>query len=389
MPTAKEVKNILTAKVPRVEPIPDNAWLSLGAVPLNLAVSGRANGGIAKGMYVWFVGDSSSGKTFFALGVMAEASINPNFKDYKFYYDNAENGNWFDVAKFFGPRLAGRIEVPPGIKNVVPGRSRKVEEFYYHLHAAVNQGPCIYVLDSMDCLEGTADEDKFLEVMGAIGTKKEGEVKGTMGMAVATANSRNIKRYQSSLADTGSILIVINQVRANIKTSPYQHGPATKPGQGGHALKFYASVELWTRIVGRMRKTVMGNEVEYGRWVSVDVKKNRVNGNESSVTLPFLRSHGIDKVGACVDFLLDWKWWKSPKAKKGEAKVAAIDTGEDRDKRPKVFVAPEFGNFQGDRERFVGLIEERRGEERLYALTERVWRMIDEQATVKRRNYYA
>lgn len=369
MPSAKQVKNLLAQDTPFEPPIPDDAWLSLGCTPLNLAVSGRARQGISKGMYVWYVGDSSSGKTWFALNLMAEATLNPAFSDYRFYFDNAERGAFMDIAEYFGPRLARAIEPPPAVGNVPAEPSTKIEEFYYHLTKALDDGPCIYILDSMDCLEGQEDEDKFLEVMEAYGTAKEDKVSGSYGTAVAKANSKNIKRYTARLEKTGSILVVINQLRDVIKTNPFSHGPTKRPGQGGHALRFYASVQLWTRIAGNLEKTVLNKKREYGKLIGVDVRKNRVSGWEGEVVVPFLRKHGLDEVGGCIDYLVDERHWT--KADKGG-----------------VISAPEL-RFKGSREKLVQLIESKNHEGRLADLVEKVWRNIDKQTVAVRKNRYA
>jgi RecA/RadA recombinase len=364
-------KQALRSDAPRVPPIPDSAWLSLGCTPLNLGVSGRADGGIAKGMYLWYVGKSSTGKTAHALTLMAEASINQNFKGYRYYYDNVEKGNYFNIAKWF-PRLAPQLRPPPAHpknKRIREGDSSKVEEFYYHLDSAVRHGPpCIYVVDSMDGLEGQVDEAKFLQMLGAYGTDEK--TPGSMGMAVAKYNSGNIKRYQSLLGDSGSILMVINQTRANVVQGPAaMYAPKERPGQGGFALKFYASCELWTRKIGTLRRKVLGKDREYGMRVNVAVEKNRVSGWEGDVTIAYARKHGIDEVGSCVDYLVDEKHWK----KKGKGGV---------------ILAPDLG-LRGTREQLAVAVQNRGLEGELKGIVEFVWREIDEKVVVKRKNRYA
>jgi len=75
-------KEVLTAK----------DYLSTGSTLLNLACTGFPERGFIKGHYYFIVGDSTSGKTWLSLTCLAEASINPNFKNYRFIYDNAEDG---------------------------------------------------------------------------------------------------------------------------------------------------------------------------------------------------------------------------------------------------------------------------------------------------------
>lgn len=314
--------------------------------------------------------------TWFAMTLLAEASINQNFKDHRFIYDNTENGMLMDVAKYFGPRLAKRLEPPKG-KPGKPIHSATVQEFYYNLDNAYRDGrPYIYVLDSMDALDTKDDEKKFLAEKAAHGTSKQ--VSGSYGTALAKANSQNIKRYVSRLTSNGSILIVVNQTRDNIKTGPFDFGPDQRPGAGGHALRFYAHVQLWTRIVGRLTRTVVGKKREFGKRVRISVEKNRISGWEGSIIVPFLRKHGIDDVGACVNYLLEEKHWKGSKDEK--------DSGDD--KAPKKFKAPGFNHY-GDVESLVRKIEEAGSQPQLYKLVESVWREIDEKTTIMRKSRYA
>ena len=94
-------------KVPKVQD-----YLSTGSTLLNLALTGKPNCGFAKGHYYFIVGDSISGKTWLSLSCLAEASLNSSLKNYKFIYDNCEDGALMDIGKFFGKRVAQRMEAP-------------------------------------------------------------------------------------------------------------------------------------------------------------------------------------------------------------------------------------------------------------------------------------
>ena len=87
-------------------------YLSTGSTMLNLAMTGSARKGFRTGHYYLFVGDSRSGKTWFCLSCLAEASIDKRFNDYRFIYDNRERGALMDIAYFFGRKAAERIESP-------------------------------------------------------------------------------------------------------------------------------------------------------------------------------------------------------------------------------------------------------------------------------------
>jgi RecA/RadA recombinase len=341
------------------KPIPDSDWLSFGCTLLNLAVSGRCDGGIAKGGYIWFVGDSSAGKSFFSFQLLAEAARNPNFDKHRFIYDNAENGALFEISRFFGRRVADRLEPPYGTRKN-PLNSTTIEEFYYNIDDAKKADkPYIYILDSMDALDAEADADKFEEHKKAAAEGKE--AKGGYGMSKAKANSQNIKRVVSSLPDHGSILIVLSQTRDKVN-SPFP----MKTSAGGRALRFYSHVELWCSIRGTLKRTVAKKEREYGKLIAVDVQKNRISGWEGEVRLPFLKQVGFDDLGSAIDFLVDEKHWT--------VSNGSID-------------APEF-KFRGKRESLVHAIEAKNQESKLATLTQFIWRRLQDETILKRKKRY-
>lgn len=337
----------------------DVEYLSTGSTLLNLACSDRIHGGFQKGTYVFLVGDSSSGKTFLSLTCLAEASIDRAFDDYRFVYDNAENGALMQIEKFFGRGVAERIE-PPRWDGYQGYFSSTVEEMYFHLDDAFGEGkPFIYILDSMDVLSTDEDEGKFLERKGASRTGKE--ISGSYGTSKAKANSAGIRRLIPKLKASGSILIIISQTRDNLG-----FGFEKKTRSGGHALRFYASLELWSSIKGKLKKTVKGKERQLGITCEVKVKKNRLTGKERTVEIPIYHSLGIDDLGSCIDYLLEEKYWS---------------------KNGAVLHAADFA-FKGSRDKLIEWIEENQKEGELRELVGKVWQEIEEQCEVKRKNKY-
>jgi hypothetical protein len=374
MATVKQVKKALGAKTERRKPIPDEDKLSLGLTVLNLAISGEYGHGVAKGQCVRFVGDSSSGKTWLFFQMLAEAARNPYFRDYRFIFDNVENGALMDVERYFGAEVARRLEPPRGTR-AKPQHSRLVEEFYYNYDNAVQDGrPFLYGLDSMDALDSRTDEAKFRQHKAAFyGKKKPGdeEVKGSFAMGKPKENSMNIKRAITALRDSGSILYIVSQTRQKIGT-PFP----MKTSSGGDALHFYPHLTLWTSVKGDIKRTVLGKSRVVGSFIQVDVRKNRVTGLDTKVVLPFMPKTGFDETGACVDYLCDEKHWKRE--------------GREEDRTAGKITAPEFGIKEMPREKLVQYIEESDARVRkLTALTQFVFRKIDEATTLVRRRRYS
>jgi len=290
-------------------------YLSTGSTLLNLAMTGKPDWGFLKGNYYLFVGDSQSGKTWLSLSCLAEASINPAFDNYRLIYDNGENGALMDVRKFFGRRLAERLEPPERDEHGNPVYSRYVEQLYYHVKDAVEaEKPFIYVQDSIDVLSCFAEENKFEEQREAFDKGKE--AKGSYSQQ-PKLHSQDLRQVLGDLQRSGSILIFINQTRDKIgDVLSFDK----KTHSGGKAITFYACVELWSSVAGKIHKTVKGKPRQIGTICELRTKKNRVQGKDRKVQIPIYWSCGIDDVGSMVDYLVEEKHWS--KKDKGDIIIA-------------------------------------------------------------------
>lgn len=355
----KRVRKSLVGSTSATTVMQDGDYLSTGSTLLNLACSGKAFGGFPKGKYVFIVGDSASGKTFISLTCFAEAAKNPNFAKHRLIYDNAEDGAQMDFAKFFGQAVAERAE-PPGGSKGDPMHSTTVEEFYYHLDDACKGGlPFVYVLDSMDALSSDDELDKFQEQKKA--HRKGKDASGSYGTSKAKMNSSGIRQILPKLRDSGSILVVLSQTRDNLG-----FGFEKKTRSGGHALRFYASLELWSSIKEKLRRTVMGKQRQVGIMTEIKVKKNRLTGRESSVEVPIYWSFGIDDVGSCVQYLVDEGRWTGGKG---------------------TIEAPVLG-FSGQFDKLVAKIEAEGLENVLRSEVQLAWQDIEAGCAVQRKARY-
>lgn len=355
--------------------------LSTGCTLLNLASSGYPEGGIARGMYVFFVGDSSSGKTMFARTILAEATINPTFDNYRLIYDDVENGALMDTEKYFGKKLAERLE-PPDKDEQGPIYSFEIEDFYGHLYRILNgKKPCIYVLDSMDALSSEYEGKKFQEKINA--KKKGTKAKGDYGDGKAKINSGNIRRINSLLRDTGSILVVLNQTRDNIDANLFA---PKKTRSGGHALTFYAGMEYWSSPGPAIKKSVKGKDRKIGITSRITIKKNRSIGKERTVEIPIHYSYGIDDIGGCVDYLLSENHWETS-GKKSTTKTRRSRQSEESESKGSRILAPEF-DFEGKRDDLIKKIENENRIQDLRELVETVWNEIELELEMDRPRRY-
>ncbi len=338
-------------------------YLSTGCTLLNLAISDDPFGGFLAGKYYIIVGDSTSGKTFFSMTCFAEATRNDDFKDADLIYDNIEDGRLMNVTRFFGQRVADRMRAPSTGSDGEPVYSRTIEEFYYHLDDALAKGKrFIYVLDSMDGLDCEDDIKKFDEQKKAHrGGKK---AKGSYGMAKAKANSMGLRKALAGLRDTGSILIIITQTRDNPNASMFQ---SNKTRSGGKALRFYATVEIWTALGGKIKKTIKKKTRKIGDKILITLKKNRVTGKLHQIQTAIYPSYGVDDIGSNIDYLVEEDWWK---------------------KRKNTIDAAEF-NLEDNREKLIRAIEKSPKKVRKLAkVVGKCWRAIEKSCELNRKARY-
>lgn len=341
-------------KITKKKKIKTKNILSSGSTLLNLACTNNPFGAFTKGKYYYLVGDSASGKTFLSMTCFAEALQNPEFKDYRLIYDNVEDGMNIDLENLFNKEVAEKVE-PPGDEP-----SFSIEEFYYHLDDAIKKGkPFIYVLDSMDGLSSEAEVSKFEEHKNA---HRKGKIApGSYGDGKAKKNSEGLRKMQRGLRETESILIIISQTRDNLG-----FGFKKKTRSGGHALKFYATIEIWSNIVGSIKKIIKDKKRQIGVNINLKTEKNRITGELYEVKMDIYPSYGIDDIGSMVDYLVSEGWWK----KKGQ-KISA--------KEFKIVYT---------KEKIIKHIEKHEQQYELQKITGRCWNEIREACNMERKGRY-
>lgn len=336
--------------------------LSTGSTLLNLACTEKPDCGFLKGGYYYLVGDSQSGKTWTSLSCFAEACRNPAYKDYRLIFDDVEGGALMDIPFYFGEKVAKRIEPPKVVKGVAVN-SDTVESFYYGMEDLFKDGrPFIYVLDSQDSLTSEFSSKKFAKRKAAAESGEDAT--GSYGDGKAKYHSENLRHVISGLRKTKSILIIIGQTRDNLGM-----GFEQKTRSGGRALRFYANLEIWTSVAGKIKKTVRGKERTLGIRCLAEVKKNRVTGKvgkDRSVQIPIYYGLGIDDVGSCVDFLASEQHWQ---------------------REDKIIDAHDI-LFKGSREKVIHFIEEEGLEEKVMGITAQVWNQIEQECMPNRKRRY-
>ena len=361
--TNDAIKKVLLAK--RERPIISREGaVSTGSTLLNLACSDHPDCGFFKGAYYYLVGDSTSGKTWLSLSCFAEACLNSHFRDYRLIFDDVEGGAMMDMAYYFGERVAKRLESPALSQRKGPINSDTVESFYYHISDLIKDGrPFIYVLDSQDSLTSEFSSVKFAKQKKAA---EEGEeAAGSYGDGKAKYHSEHLRLILAGLRKTESILLILGQTRDNIGM-----GFDPKTRSGGRALRFYANLEIWTSVAGKIKKVIKSKERTIGVKCLAEVKKNRFTGKtgkDRAVQIPIYYSLGIDDIGSCVDFLVSENHWPKTKEK-------GIDAHD-------LLIHAQRGDL-------IRQIEEDSLERKLRDITGKVWQEIEDQCQVPRKRRY-
>lgn len=312
----KEIKKNLTKRETREEPIVLKGALSWGSTLLNLACTGHPRRGIPRGKVAVVPGQSTSGKTFIAYTLLAEAARNKRFRKYRLIYDNAEDGALMDKEAFFGTKAAERIEAPFK-RDGMPAYSENVEDFYYGLDDAIKSGiPFIWVLDSMDAVGSKQEDEVFEKQKKADRANKKAP--GSFDMRKQKLNSQGLRRLQRGLTKTNSIVVIVAQTRDNV--DPFSFTAETYGG--GRSLKYYAVYEVWAKVIKPIKKDVKGIKEHIGTVVQFGLGKNRVTGRLNKVKFPIYFDYGIDDITGCIEYLVEYKHWK-----KAGGKVNAVELG--------------------------------------------------------------
>lgn len=244
--------------------------IDTGSYALNAVLSGSIYGGVPNNKVTAFAGESSTGKTFFVLGIVKQfLDANPEGGVIYFDTEAAVTKQMMESRGVDTKRVV--ISEPDTIQKFRHTALQIIEK--YQAQPEAKRKPMIMVLDSLGQLSSTKEMEDTAE-------GKETKDMTKSAILKATFRVLNLK-----LAKIGVPLLVTNHVYDVVGA----YIP-TKEMSGGSGLKYTAS----TIVYLSKRKDKDGTEV-VGNIVRCKLQKSRLTKENSQVEVKITYSTGLDR----------------------------------------------------------------------------------------------
>ena len=243
--------------------VADIEAISTGSIGIDIALG---IGGMPRGRIVEIYGPESSGKTTLALSVIAQAQ------------KKGGTCAFVDAEHALDPAYAKKIGVD--LENLLISQPDAGEQALEITDTLVRSGAIdVLVVDSVAALVPKA------ELEGEMGDQH-------MGLH-ARLMSQALRKLTATVSRSNTLVIFINQIR--MKIGVMFGNPETTTG--GNALKFYASVRIDIRSIGKIKD----KEDIIGSQTRVKIVKSKVAPPFKTVDFDIMYGEGISKTGELID----------------------------------------------------------------------------------------
>ncbi|BAT89440.1 DNA repair protein recA homolog 1, chloroplastic [Vigna umbellata] len=235
-----------------------------GCLTLDCALGG----GLPKGRIVEIFGPESSGKTTLALHAIAEVQ------------KLGGNAMLVDAEHAFDPAYSKALGVD--VENLIVCQPDHGE-----MALEIADRMCRSGAIDLICVDSVSALTPRAEIEGEIGMQQIG--------LQARLMSQALRKMSGNASKAGCTLVFLNQIR--YKIGVYYGNPEVT--SGGIALKFFASLRLEVRSIGKI-KSAKGDE-EIGLKVRLRVQKSKVSRPYKIAEFEIIFGEGISKLGCILD----------------------------------------------------------------------------------------